>query len=82
MIPRFKKEQKNVILCPSKEQFLQNHNELSSPEWRATMEELSRFETEKSNICKDGKWSIEKLRRPFIEWLSCLKPRNGINKIS
>jgi hypothetical protein len=76
MIPRFKKKQKNGISLVNKEQFLIDHNKLSSPEWQATMQELSRFETEKPNLCKSGQWSIEKNRRHFVEWLSCLKPRN------
>jgi hypothetical protein len=73
MMPRFKKDQKVEGFFVSKEQFLADHNKLSSPEWRATMKELLRFETEKPNLFKNGHWSIEKIRRPFIEWLSCSK---------
>jgi len=76
MMPRFKKKQKIGVSWVNKEQFLEDHNKLSSPEWKATMQELSRFEMEKPNLCKNGKWSIEKFRRPFIEWLSCLRPHD------
>jgi hypothetical protein len=76
MMPRFKKERKNEVLYLDKEQFLQDHNKLSSPEWRATIEELSRFESEKPGLFKNGKWSVEKVRRPFVEWLSCMRPRS------
>ena len=75
MIPRFKKEQKIENLFLNKEQFLTEHNKLSSKDWRATIQEFSRFAKKNPNLCKNGKWTIEKVRRPFIEWLVNLKPR-------
>jgi hypothetical protein len=66
----------------SKEQFLFDHNKLSSPDLQATMQLLSNFEIQKPIICKNGKWSMEKVRRPFIMWLTSLKTEEikNINK--
>jgi len=33
---------------------------------------LSRFRIEKASLFKDDNWSIDKLRRPFILWLTSL----------
>jgi len=55
-----------------KEQFLSEHNRLSPLNLRATADLLSRFKIEKASIFKDDNWSIEKLRRPFILWLTSL----------
>ena len=41
----------------------------------ATEEMLSRFRTEKASVFKDNDWSVEKLRRPFIIWLTSLSPQ-------
>ena len=57
----------------NREKFLVEHNRLSSLDLRATEQLLSRFENEKPALCRDGKWSIEKVRRPFIMWLTSLK---------
>ncbi len=57
----------------NKEKFLAEHNKLASPALQATMHLLSRFEIEKPALCKRGDWSIEKVRRPFIMWLTSLK---------
>ena len=55
-----------------KQQFLLEHNKLSPLNLRATMSLLSRFRIERASIFKDNNWSIEKLRRPFILWLTSL----------
>jgi len=33
---------------------------------------LSRFKTEKESIFSDDKWLIDKIRRPFVLWLTSL----------
>jgi hypothetical protein len=53
-----------------KQQFLLEHNRLSSLDLQTTMEMLSRFRIEKASLFKDNEWSIDKLRRPFILWLT------------
>ena len=55
-----------------KQQFLLEHNRLSPANLRATISLLSRFRIEKASIFKDDNWSIDKLRRPFILWLTSL----------
>lgn len=57
----------------AKEIFLLEHNKLCSLELRATMQLLSHFETEKPGVCRSANWSVDKLRRPFIMWLTSLK---------
>lgn len=59
-----------------KQQFLQEHNELSPPALRVTTAMLSRFRMEKSNLFKDNEWSIEKLRRPLIMWLTSFSEKD------
>lgn len=57
----------------TKEQFLVEHNELSPSNLKATIDLLTRFKVEKPSLFKNGnEWSIEKIRRPFIFWLSSL----------
>jgi hypothetical protein len=53
-----------------KQQFLAEHNKLSSDDLQATMSMLSRFRIEKASIFKDNNWSLDKLRRPFILWIT------------
>ncbi len=53
-----------------KQQFLLGHNELSSLDLQTTEAMLSRFKIEKASLFKDNEWSIDKLRRPFILWLT------------
>jgi len=53
-----------------KEQFLQEHNNLSPKNLQANMDLLSRFRIEKASLFKDNDWSLDKLRRPFILWLT------------
>jgi len=55
-----------------KQHFLSEHNKLSPLNLQATAFLLSRFKTEKSSLFKDKNWSIDKLRRPFIFWLTSL----------
>ncbi len=70
MIPRFKKAPKVISPHLNKEQFLEEHNKLSPQNLKATIPLLSRFKIEKAQLFKDDNWSIEKLRRPFILWLT------------
>ena len=55
-----------------KQQFLLDHNKLSPLNLQATTFLLSRFKAEKATLFKDDNWSIDKLRRPFIFWLTSL----------
>ena len=59
-----------------KENFLKEHNKLSPLNLQATMLLLSRFRIEKAKIFKNNDWSIEKLRRPFIFWLTALSTKD------
>jgi len=72
MIPRFKKAPKVINQQLKKEEFLVEHNRLSPESLRATIPLLSRFRTEKASLFKGEAWSIDKLRRPFILWLTSL----------
>ena len=56
----------------TKEQFLKEHNKLSPSNLRVTMETLTLFKNEKPALFKDEGWPVEKLRRPFIFWLTSL----------
>jgi len=58
-----------------KQQFLSEHNRLASLDLQATASMLSLFKVEKASLFKDNNWSIEKLRRPFIFWLTSLTPK-------
>jgi len=55
-----------------KQRFLLEHNKLSPLNLQATMSLLSRFRIEKISLFKDDNWLIDKLRRPFILWLTSL----------
>jgi len=55
-----------------KQQFLLEHNKLSPSNLQATISLLSRFRIEKASLFKDDNWPIDKLRRPFILWLTSL----------
>lgn len=70
MISRSKKIQKVINLSLKKEEFLEEHNKLSPDNLKATIFMLSRFRTEKASLFKDDTWSIDKLRRPFILWMT------------
>lgn len=58
-----------------KQQFLSEHNRLASQDMQATASMLSLFRVEKASLFKDNNWSIDKLRRPFIFWLTSLTPK-------
>ena len=58
-----------------KQQFLLEHNKLSSVDLQITMAVLSRFKIEKASLFKDNEWSLDKLRRPFIIWLTSFSPK-------
>ncbi len=66
----------------TKEEFLSEHNKLSPLSLQATIALLSRFRIEKASIFKNDNWSIDKLRRPFILWLTSLtsKEKEDIKK--
>ena len=56
----------------NQEDFLIAHNKLSSVSLQATLVLLDQFKEEKINLFKDDSWSVDKLRRPFIIWLTSL----------
>ncbi|MCX6758553.1 MAG: hypothetical protein NTX14_02505 [Candidatus Nealsonbacteria bacterium] len=64
-----------------KEQFLSEHNKLSPINLQATIELLSRFKNEKQSLFTGDDWPLDKLRRPFILWLTSLpsQTEKGIN---
>ncbi len=57
----------------SKEQFLQEHNKLSPSSLQATLAMLNRFKEEKRPLMKDDGWCLDKLRIPFISWLTAMQ---------
>jgi len=57
----------------SKEQFLQEHNRLSPSNLQATLALLDRFKEEKRPLMKDDGWCLDKLRIPFISWLTAMQ---------
>jgi len=59
----------------NKEKFLEENNKLSPLDMQATMRLLLCFEIKKPSLCKKGKWSIEKVRRPFLNWLISLNQK-------
>jgi len=56
----------------TKQQFLLEHNKLSPLNLQATIALLSRFRIERASLFKDENWPIDRLRRPFILWLTSL----------
>ena len=78
-----KKEHPSMVTSQktTKEAFLSEHNKLSPPNLQATMDLLSHFRTDKTVLFKNDSWSIDKLRRPFILWLTSL-PLREKEKIS
>ena len=54
----------------SKEQFLEEHNKLSPLKLQATLAMLDQFKEEKKPLLKDDGWCLDKLRIPFILWLT------------
>jgi len=75
MIPRFKKVSKVIDKSLSKEEFLEEHNKLSPGNLKATIPLLSRFKIEKASLFKDDNWSMDKIRRPFVLWLTSVRFR-------
>ena len=65
-----------------KRKFLSEHNRLSPSNLQATTSLLSHFRRERASLFKEKNWSIEKMRRPFILWLTSLtlKEKEDINK--
>jgi len=61
------------MLLISKEKFLEEHNKLSPSGLQATLALLDRFKEEKRPLMKDDGWCLDKLRIPFISWLTALK---------
>ncbi|MDD5071445.1 MAG: hypothetical protein PHQ42_01785 [Patescibacteria group bacterium] len=59
----------------TKEQFLIEHNRLAPLNLKATVETLNRFRADKPNLFKGNDWPIDKIRRPFIFWLTSNKER-------
>lgn len=59
-----------MVTFISKEQFLQEHNKLSPSNLQATLAMLDRFKEEKKPLMKDDSWCLDKLRIPFIAWLT------------
>ena len=57
-------------MITTKEEFLIEHNKLSPENFQATMDTLDNFEADKPGFIKGNDWSIAKIRRPFILWLS------------
>lgn len=56
----------------NKDQFLIEHNKLSPLSLQATLVLLTRFRKDRISLFKDDSWSVDKLRRPFILWLTSL----------
>lgn len=55
-----------------KEKFLEEHNKLSPVYLQADLVLLDKFKEAKISLFKDDTWPIDKLRRPFIIWLTAL----------
>jgi len=64
----------------TKEQFLSEHNRLSPGDLQATQALLVRFYDEKKMLFKDDDWSLDKIRRPFIMWLTTVPDREEARK--
>ncbi|MFA5318422.1 MAG: hypothetical protein WC323_03045 [Patescibacteria group bacterium] len=56
----------------TKKQFLIEHNELAPLNLKATIDVLNRFKADKPGLFKSNDWPIEKIRRPFIFWLTSM----------
>jgi len=56
----------------NKQQFLIEHNKLAPTSLKATINILNMFKIQKPNLFKDNEWKIDKLRRPFIMWLTSI----------
>ena len=81
-LQRFLNKEHPPIVTPqktTKEEFLSEHNKLSPLNLQATIALLSRFRIEKAPLFKNDNWSIDKLRRPFILWLTSFPSREREN---
>lgn len=56
----------------NKEKFLMEHNRLSPLSLQANLALLTQFREAKISLFKDNDWSVDKLRRHFILWLTSL----------
>lgn len=63
----------------NKEQFLEEHNKLSPLSLQATLALLDRFKEEKRPLMKNDGWCLDKLRIPFISWLTSMKDTDKKN---
>ena len=54
----------------TKKEFLIEHNKLAPENLKATMDTLASFREDKPALFKTDDWSIAKIRRPFIFWLT------------
>lgn len=63
----------SIMILISKEQFLEEHNKLSPSNLQATLALLNRFKEEKRPLMKDDSWCLDKLRIPFISWLTSIQ---------
>jgi len=61
----------------SKEKFLEEHNKLSPSNLQATLAMLDRFREEKKPLMKDNGWCLDKLRIPFISWLTAVQEKSN-----
>lgn len=59
----------------TKEQFMIEHNKLSPLNLKANIDMLDSFKEEKPTLFKDDDWSVDKIRRPFILWLTSFKSK-------
>ena len=62
-------------MITQQEIFLSEHNKLSPLNLRATNALLSRFKAERPTLFKNEDWSMDKLRRPFIMWMTSLESK-------
>ena len=65
------------MIIISKEKFLEEHNKLSPSNLQATLALLNRFKQEKKPLMKDDNWCLDKLRIPFISWLTAVQEKQN-----
>jgi len=84
-IQKFLNKEKPPIVTfqkTTKEEFLSEHNRLSPLSMQTTIPLLSRFRVERASLFKNDNWSVDKLRRPFIFWLTSLSLEKKSKKIT
>jgi len=69
-----------IVIMTRKQNFLLEHNKLSPLNLHATLVMLTCFKKDKPALFKDNEWSIDKLRRPFILWLTSSSVKRGGKK--